>query len=169
MQYLPNWLQYAVTQRNDYGCIPTGYEFLLRAADIPNIDFNTFQEDMDLDLDLRQRGGRDPQNNFESVMNRIVAKYPHVQITTQPFVRGEEKLKCLENRFDEGKFTIVSIPGVRSWHISPLIGASHTAIQILNRFYATGQAEIVTILKADLVRVHNEKPGGRDIAFLTGH
>ena len=57
MSVFPDWEKYAVHQRKpDTGCIPTGYEMLLRAAGIAGIDFQTFQEEFDLDL-RRAQGG----------------------------------------------------------------------------------------------------------------
>jgi len=44
MSAFPNWKKFAVVQRRpNSGCIPTGYEMLLRAAKIDNIDYDTFQ------------------------------------------------------------------------------------------------------------------------------
>jgi len=50
MAAFPDWGKYVISQRRPRtGCIPTGYEILIRAAGIPGIDMNTFQDDFDLD------------------------------------------------------------------------------------------------------------------------
>ncbi len=77
MSAFPNWEKFAVVQRRpNSGCIPTGYEMLLRAAKTENIDYETFQDDFDLDED-RYRSEH-PQNDFESVAKVVNEKYPHV-------------------------------------------------------------------------------------------
>jgi hypothetical protein len=59
----PDWQKYAVPQRYPLtGCIPTGYEIILRARGIDGIDYTTFQERFDLDKDLPE--GAPQGNNF---------------------------------------------------------------------------------------------------------
>ena len=46
----PDWKRFAVFQRRPLsGCIPTGYETLLRAANIEGIDLDSLQDDFYLD------------------------------------------------------------------------------------------------------------------------
>ena len=50
MGAFPNWQKFAVHQRRQAtGCIPTSYEIILRAAGIQGIDFNSFQDDFDIE------------------------------------------------------------------------------------------------------------------------
>ena len=57
MSVFPEWEKYAVPQRRQLsGCIPTGYEMLLRAAEVPDIDFDTFQDEFDLDSFCPKKG-----------------------------------------------------------------------------------------------------------------
>lgn len=53
MSVFPNWQNFAVHQRRSRsGCIPTGYEMILRAAAADGVDFAKFQDDFDLDINL---------------------------------------------------------------------------------------------------------------------
>ena len=74
----PGWRRFAVHQRRAHsGWFPTCYEMLLRAAGVEGIDYRTFQDEFDLDINL----GRDqtqPPNNSVSVAQAVNEKYPHV-------------------------------------------------------------------------------------------
>ena len=54
MSAIPNWNQYVVKQRSAaiLVAIPTGYEILLRAANVEGVNFETFQNDFDLDKSM---------------------------------------------------------------------------------------------------------------------
>jgi hypothetical protein len=50
MPELPGWRNFAVEQRRPAtGCIPTGFEMLVRAAGLADVDLSSFQDDFDLD------------------------------------------------------------------------------------------------------------------------
>ena len=73
MSAFPNWQQHVVKQkRNQTGCIPTGYEVVLRASGYKGVNFETFQDEFDLDKNLKP--GEQPQNNFETVAEAIQLK-----------------------------------------------------------------------------------------------
>ena len=81
----PDWKRFAVRQRHAAsGCIPTGYEILLRAAGVEGIDLDSFQDDFDLDL----APGMPPRNNFESVADAVRAKYPSISFKRIGFKTG---------------------------------------------------------------------------------
>ena len=88
MSLFPDWQRYAVTQRRGMtGCIPTGYEIILRAAGAQGIDFDSFQDDFDLEKDLPPDAPR--VNHFGSVANAVKAKYPSVVFSHRSFAKGE--------------------------------------------------------------------------------
>jgi hypothetical protein len=98
MPELPNWRSFAVRQRRPAtGCIPTGYEMLVRAAGLKDIDLTSFQDEFD--LDKNPRPGDLPKNNFESVASAVQAKYPHVRFRRQAFGPGQgaDKLAFVES------------------------------------------------------------------------
>jgi hypothetical protein len=54
MSAFPDWQGCIVKQkRRETGCIPTGYEMILRAAGINHVTFDTFQDEFDLDKNLK--------------------------------------------------------------------------------------------------------------------
>jgi hypothetical protein len=102
MSAFPNWQQHVVKQkRSATGCIPTGYEVILRAAGCNHVDFNSFQDEFDLDKELKP--GDDPHNDFESVARAINAKYPDICFKHRGFLRdeGEKKLAAVEKLIGE--------------------------------------------------------------------
>lgn len=65
MAQLLNWSKTVVPQRHESGCIPTGYEWLIRYLKIQGVNLKTFQEDFDLGQD----------NSLDSVSAKIRSVY----------------------------------------------------------------------------------------------
>lgn len=169
MRAFPDWQQYAVHQRRvKTGCIPTCYEILLRAAGIRGIDYASFQDDFDLD----QHGGA-PRNHFVSVAEEIQKKYPFVEFSCESFSKGDgnKKLARVEDFIIHGKPVIVSLAnspfGGRGWHIMVVVDATEDALILLEYVDRYGSAKTKTIPKKEFVRIHNDYPGGVEIAYLS--
>ena len=172
MPELPEWRAFAVEQRRPAsGCIPTGYEMLVRAARITDVDLSAFQDDFD--LDKNPRPGDMPRNNFESVAAAVRAKYPHIQFRRLAFPqgRGADKLAFIESCLTSTRPVLVSLSlhgaGLgRGWHIMLAIGDTENEVLLLNKMLPDGKGEVVYVPKSDLVRIHDQFPGGDDVAFL---
>ena len=171
MSVFPDWQKYAVPQKRlNSGCIPTGYEIILRAAGMKGIDFSTFQDDFDLDKDLQP--GQQYQNNFESVANVIKSKYPHVNLKKEDFAKGQGqlKLKTIEQMLLKKKPVLISLAlapfGKRGWHIMPVVDASDDDLTLLHGTLGNGQFQLMDIEKSAFVKIHDQYDGGNDIAFL---
>jgi len=97
MSAFPNWHTFAVPQRRlATGCIPTGYEFLARAAQVSVIDFANFQDEFDLDKDKDFTAGDQPENHFNSVANAVQKKYPQLVYECISFDSGGKKVKFID-------------------------------------------------------------------------
>lgn len=171
MSVFPNWEKYAVHQRRqDSGCIPTGYEMILRAAQVQGINFDTFQDEFDLDKGKLLFDEK--ENNFETVANAIQEKYPYVQIQREIFPRGkgDEKLKLIEECLENGKPVLVSLSlapfGKNGWHIMPIVDANEAEVFLLWYVQSNDRKEVSKLLKSELVRIHDEYKGGNDVAYL---
>jgi len=70
MTQLLDWSKTRIPQRHESGCIPTGYEWLIRYLKIQGVNLETFQEDFDLGQD----------NSFDSVSAKIRNVYPTINI-----------------------------------------------------------------------------------------
>jgi len=171
MSAFPNWQTYAVPQRRPgSGCIPTGYEILLRAAKITDIDYDTFQDDFDLDKD---RGPDDPpQNNFVSVANAIKLRYPTVQFQRVVFPPGHgvDKLRFIEEHIAVQQPVLISLSllpfGQRGWHIMPVVDSTQNEFTLLEHMDADGRKFLMNLSKSQLVRIHDDYEGGDDVAYL---
>lgn len=164
MSVFPNWQKYAVAQKRPAtGCIPTAYEFLLRTANASGIDFSTFQDDFDLD-----RNGGTPQNNFTSVATAVQKKYPFVGFNVREFKTGAEKLEFVEQRLRAKQPTIISLTlrPEGGWHIMPVVDADQDALTLLWSIDSSGNVKTARITKVEFVRVHDQWPGGKDVAYL---
>jgi len=163
MTVFPDWEKYAVPQkRSATGCIPTGYEMLLRVADIKGIDFDTFQDEFDLEY---LKIGK---NNFETVANKIKEKYPQVSISIKHFKTGSDKLKFIEELLTKKQPVLISL-AIRpegGWHIMPVVDADENSLLLLWSIDSNGNKKLMRILKSEFVRRHDEWPGGDDIAFV---
>jgi hypothetical protein len=169
MSIFPGWEKYAVRQkRPESGCIPTGYEMLLRAAEVENISFDSFQDEFDLDKD--RKPGEIPKNNFLSVADVIHAKYPSIIINIKTFPSGEEKLSFIEDCLSNHRLVLISLSlvpfGFKDWHIMPVVDANQENLLLLNGVNKNGEMDLKSIRKGDIVYIHNNYPGGNDVAYL---
>ena len=167
----PNWQKHAVHQRRPRsGCIPTGYEMLLRSARVKQVDFDTFQDDFDLDKELGH-GQTEPRNNFVSMAEAVHKKYPHIQFEQRAFDTGSEKLDFIEQQLKSRQPLLISLAMVangqlRGWHIMPIVDADATRYRLLEYVDASGKKKTRWIDKKELARLHDQYPGGKDVAYL---
>lgn len=167
----PNWKKFAVHQRRPQtGCIPTGYEMILRAAKVKQVDFTTFQDDFDLDKQLG-KGQTAPRNNFVSVAEAIRKKHPNIVFEQQVFETGADKIAFIDKQLKTRKPLLVSVAVVqdgqlRGWHIMPIVDAKSSRYCLLQFVEANGEARIQWISKQQLADLHDQYEGGKDVAYL---
>jgi hypothetical protein len=169
MSAFPEWQKFCVVQRRpDSGCIPAGYEMILRAAGATGIDFATFQDDFD--LDKNRLPWQEGQNNFDSVADAVSRRYPEVRFQSRSFLVGDEKLRFVEEQIAHQRPVLVSIAlnwiGQQGWHICPVVDATTAELALMWSVGPSGFPEVRPINKAEFVRVHDTFPGGREVAFL---
>jgi len=167
----PDWQKYAVHQRRSLsGCIPTAYEMILRSVNAKYINFKSFQDDFDLDKNLRQ--GEIPKNDFKSVANAIFQKYPTVCFSQVVFDKGKgaDKLAFVEKQLVCKQPVIVSIAnepfGRKGWHIMPIVDATTEDLTLLEIVDINGIPKTLILNKVEFVQIHNCYDGGKDVAFL---
>jgi len=171
MSVFPDWQKFAVPQkRPGSGCIPTGYEIILRAAGAKGIDWSTFQDEFDLDRE--QRDWEPSRNNFKTVASAVAARYPHVSFQVVEFAtgRGHEKLQFIEQHVSRREPLLISLAlspfGQGGWHIMPVVDMDESGLVLLHSMQPGGQIRIMKLPKAELVRIHDEFDGGNDVAYL---
>jgi hypothetical protein len=174
MSAFPDWEKFAVKQKRlETGCIPTGYEMILRAAGVANVDFATFQDDFDLDKDRKPE--QNFQNNFDSVAKAVSAKYPEIHFEKRTFAKGSgaEKLAVIEGMIAHGKPVLISLAlkpfrtdGLGGYHIMPVVDATADSLTLLSYIDENGKADTRLLQKSLFIQVHNNFDGGDDIAFL---
>jgi len=166
MSVFPDWKDHAVHQRRPMtGCIPTAYEMILRAAQAEGIDFQTFQDDFDLDINLG-RGQTEPKNHFGSIAAEIKKKYPWVIFNWKSFVTGAEKISFIDKQLEERQPVLISLTHQHGWHIMPVVDATEDQYLLLENVDADGTLKTRWIGKAELSQVHNSMEGGKEVAFL---
>jgi hypothetical protein len=167
----PDWRSFAVPQRRlATGCIPTGYEMILRAAGAQGIDFAAFQDQFDLD---KVRQPHEPyRNNFESVAAAVQVRYPSVSFKVARFTRGDgaSKLRFVEEHVSHKRPLLISLAqtpfGGGGWHIMPVVDMDDHTLTLLNIVRPDGNMQLQKLPKSELVRIHDNYPGGDDVAYL---
>ena len=158
---LSHWKDVKVLQKEDSGCIPTGYEWMIRYQGIECVDFDKFQEEFDL-KDL---------NGFGSVADKVEAKYSHVHICNKGFSNGIGKISFVREKIGKdipcllalinqqnGKFHAVPVVYIDDIKIKVIWKAVKENEQIINQIYEFSFEDIISW--------HNACKGGRDIAWL---
>lgn len=168
MSVFPDWPKYAVNQRRlATGCIPTAYEMMLRAANLADIDYGSFQDEFDLD-----KNGGAPQNNFMSVGRAVRAKYPEVEFVCESFAKGKgkDKVARIDELIRQKKLILVSIAneaaGGRGWHIMPVVDATADEFTLLEFVEPNGNVHTRLIKKTNVAMIHDDFAGGDEVAYL---
>lgn len=168
MAQLKNYDQLLVHQRRtSTGCIPTGIEWMFRFAlrqgslgQIKPSDLDDFQERFDLD-----HGNSQPQNNFDSVPAAVAEAFPEIQFHKEDFATGAEKLRRIEELLEQQIPCLLSLsngPG-KGWHIMPVVEVAGGEVVLLTLNGSTVVEQRRTIAISEVVRRHDEYPGGKDI------
>lgn len=157
MTELQNWNNVVVPQRHLTGCIPTGYEWVIRYLRIQGVNFQTFQEDFDLGQN----------NNFDSVGTKIRSVYPTISIQVQRFTRGIEKIERIKSLIEEQTPCLISLAldGGNGWHIMPVVRIDDTTIEMIHHADASGNHTWKFPI-AEIVRRHDNLQGGNDISWI---
>jgi hypothetical protein len=145
---------------------------LLRAAGAQGVDFQTFQDDFDLDKD--RQPGVDPRNNFTSVAGAIRQRYPHIQIRIEDFPKGAgaEKLACVEEKLNNQQLILIALNMEPlagrpvGWHIMPVVDMDEDNLVLVYVIHLDGRPELIQLPKAAFIAIHENFPGGGDVAYL---
>jgi hypothetical protein len=157
MAQLSNWSKTIVPQRHESGCIPTGYEWLIRYLQIQGVNLKTFQEDFDLGQD----------NSFDSVSAKIKSVYPTINIKVQSFTKGIDKVNRIKSLLEEQKPCLISLAlgNGQGWHIMPVVRIDETTIQLIHHADADGHYTWSFPI-AEIVWRHDYLQGGHDISWI---
>jgi len=157
MTQLLDWSKTVVLQRHESGCVPAGYEWLIRYLKIQGVNLGTFQEDFDLGQD----------NSFDSVSAKIRSVYPTINIKVQSFIKGIDKVNCIKSLLEEQKPCLISLAlgNGQGWHIMPVVRIDETTIQLIHHADADGHYTWSFTI-AEIVWRHDYLQGGHDISWI---
>ncbi len=118
MTQLLDWSNTVVVQRHESGCVPTGYEWLIRYLKIQGVNLEIFQEDFDFGQN----------NGFESVSAKIRSVYPTINIKVESYSKGIDKVNRIKSLLEEQKPCLISLAlgNGRGWHIMPVVRIDET-------------------------------------------
>lgn len=159
MPELLNWNKIVVPQRNCTGCVPTGYEWLIRYLGIQGVNLATFQDEFDLGQN----------NSFFSIAAKIGNKYPTINIQTRVFPKGKgiEKVSHIKSLIAKQMPCLISLALGREqgWHIMPVVLIDDLIIEMIH----DGNKGVNCIWKIpieDIVWRHDNLQGGNDISWI---
>jgi hypothetical protein len=157
MAELLDWNKTVVSQRHESGCIPAGYEWLIRYLKIQGVNLEIFQEGFDLG----------EGNGFESVSTKIRSVYPTIKIKVEIFTKGIDKVNRIKSILEEQKPCLISLAlgNGQGWRIMPIVRIDENAIQLIHHADAEGQFTWVFPL-AEIVWRHDYLEGGHDISWI---
>lgn len=157
MSELPNWDNIVVPQRHPTGCIPTGYEWLVRYLGIQGVNLATFQEDFDLGN----------ENSFASVAERINSRYPYINIEIRDFSQGLEKIRAIRTHIENATPFLISLAlwGTSGWHIMPIVHIGGQRIGMIHHANERGNVTWGFPIQEVIWR-HDNMQGGKDIAWI---
>lgn len=156
MVLLNNHEKIVVKQREELGCIPSGYEWMIRFAKIEDVDLNNFQEE----FNLQERGLA--KNSFMPIGDAIQKKYPQIKIEVKDFINGQEKIEFIKNLIMKQNPCLISMPtaNLAGYHIQPITGFDNGK----GIFYAYNP--ISGIAYEEVLKSHNCYLGGHDISWI---
>jgi hypothetical protein len=170
MNKILDWRDSATIQKEPKsGCIPTGYEFLIKMGRIENVVHNTFQDD----FDLNKRFNDSSAANFRSVAEEIKRVYPFINIEIESFDKkeGQKKVAKIKELIEKDEPVLISLninefTGKMGWHIMPVIGISDNRFRLLKSYVDFGKPNLIWITFSNIIKIHENYPGGEDIAYL---
>jgi len=161
MAELPHWENVVAPQKyEETGCIPAGYEWLIRYLDINKVNLNRFQDEFDLERSHRGK------NDFNSIAQEIMKKYRFIKIKTRDFPTGLEKLKFILELIERDVPCLLSLAKTKAggWHMVPVVKIDEKikVIWLKN----SQKNETCEYSAGDIIRRHDEWKGGKDIAWI---
>jgi len=167
MAELSHWQKIIVPQRKkDTGCVPTGFEWLIRYQDIKGIDLANFQDEFD--RTAQKRG----DNSFDSVATEVKQKYSHVSIQVKGFDKAEDKIASIKDFITKDIPCLLSFPTYVTlcpcslcFHMVPVVFIDDTKMKIICDADKDGN-QTCDLLINNVICWHNIFKGGNDIAWL---
>jgi len=161
MAELSRWKEVFVPQRYETGCIPSGFEWMIRYMKIEGVNLDSFQDDFDL-----QRLG-EGNNSFIPIAVKVKEFYPQVDIKIRDFPSGEDTVLFMKELIKEDVPCVMSLAcaPIGRWHIVPVISVNNQRMKILWVVNDFGY-QLHDYPRSEIVFRHNNWNGGKDIAWI---
>lgn len=163
MPELQNWNKYLVSQRHQLGCIPAGFEWMIRYAAIEYVELEKFQED----FNLQARG--EGENNFESIVKAVSEQYPYIRFQYKIFATGEEKTEFIRYTNKREIPCLISLTLKQEgglWHMMPVYYIDDGVIRVIHHVNPNEIAYLIQFPLREIIYRHNNWPGGKDVAWI---
>lgn len=163
MPSLVDWEKHLIKQRDEMlGCIPTGYEWLIRMSGDERVDFTNFQEE----FNLKKQGIG--ENNFQTIGDAVSAIYSFLSFHRNIFTTGQEKVDFITEKISNNIPLLVSITLEERgrWHIMPVVSITSQEMTMVWNLDAKSKVHLYSLPITEVVHRHDNWPGGNDVAWL---
>jgi hypothetical protein len=166
MAELSHWKDVIVVQRNlQTGCIPTGYEWMIKYLGIEKVDFCGFQDEFDF---LRR-----VTNSFETIKNGIgfqgiEGRYPHIMIKIKnDFANGLEKVSYIRGLIEKDIPCLISIAPTPQgrWHCPVVVYVDDIKMRVIWSANETGN-QVCEFTTRDIASRHDNWCSGKDSSWI---
>lgn len=144
------------------GCIPTGFEWIIKYQDVKDVDFNNFQSEFDFGKNY---------NGFGFNAKKVKEKYASINISSQSFLNGIDKVNFIKDKIEKDIPCLLALrnPDNGKFHAVPVVYIDDTKIKVI---WSTAKQngkdvnQTHDFLISDIIKMHNDPHGGKDIAWL---
>jgi hypothetical protein len=135
---------------------------MLKWRGAKDVIFSDFQERFNLESQGIEG------NSFYSVSRAVSVAYPGFKFQDRPFSTGKEKLAFVEGLIAKNRPCLVSLANTLtgSYHIVPVIEIDQDIVKVFWLNNEDLKKQTVTAPRAELERLHDVWPGGRDVLFF---
>jgi len=162
MTELPHWQKALVCQRRPKtGCVTTGFEYLIRYANIcnpsfiqdNNVDLEHFQDQFD--FDYNKKNNEPMENNFTRIADAVKSEL-NIDIEHKKFDSGHDKVKCLEQFMGQGVPCIMSFQYQWGKHIVPVIAVDDKCVKVILYVQEDQQPKIICHSRESIEKQHDK-------------
>ena len=164
MTELTKWKDALVLQKDHrLGAIAAGFEWMIRFNKIKDVNFETFQDDFNLQVN------GEGKNDLLFTAEAVKKIYPHISIKCQSFSTGKEKVAFIKELVSKNVPSMLSLTLSSKSNVShemPVTFYDENYVRLVWRVGDTKNPDMLRIAYDDILIRHRDWAGGKEIAWL---
>ena len=151
-----------VQRHKTTGDLPAAMEWMARFMEVADVDFDSFQEEFD--LERRGMGA----NGLQTVPVFISRKYPQIRTSPEGFSDAAAKLERIEEMLANQEPCLLPILTELGTLFAPVVEVTDDAIHVLRLAEEDGEQRVQAIARDELQSMHEASLAGRDLLVWGG-